>query len=114
MNFWENVEFVRESKDLTRKELASLANFSVTSIPTGIIRGSIPAADVAYRIAKVLNVSIEYLLTGENNSLQSQISQLIEHSKKYQKHKTLVEEFETIPQHIQNSIENMIHEISRQ
>lgn len=114
MNFWENVDFIREQKDISRKELAYRAEFSLASLSTGIIRGSIPAADVAYRIAKVLNVSIEYLLTGENNSLQTQIYQLIENSKKYQKHKTLVEEFETIPQHIQKSIENMIHEISRQ
>lgn len=33
---------------------------------TGIIRNSIPSADVAYRIAKVLNVSIEYLLEGNS------------------------------------------------
>ena len=74
MNFWEIVDSEREYKNLSRKELAYLADFSVNSIPTGIARGSIPAADVAYRIAKVLGVSVEYLLLGEKSQNQQKIT----------------------------------------
>ena len=66
MNFWKNVDYVREYREMTRKELAYQADFSIASFSTGIKRNSIPAADVAYRISKVLDVSIEYLLTGKN------------------------------------------------
>ena len=91
MNFWEVVDSEREYKNLSRKELAYLADFSVNSIPTGIARGSIPAADVAYRIAKVLGVSVEYLLLGEKSQNQQKITdsnknnEIIERSKKYTK-----------------------------
>ena len=58
MTFWETVDSEREYKNLSRKELAYEAGFSLNCISTGIARGSIPAADVAYRIAKVLGVSV--------------------------------------------------------
>lgn len=66
MSFWQNVDAERDFQNISRKELAYKANFSLTSLSTGIIRNSIPSADVAYRIAKVLNVSIEYLLEGDS------------------------------------------------
>ena len=75
MNFWEIVDSEREYKNISRKELAYLADFSINSIPTGITRGSIPAADVAYRIAKVLDVTVEYLLLGGNVQSQQKINE---------------------------------------
>ena len=120
MNFWEVVDSEREYKNLSRKELAYLANFSVNSIPTGIARGSIPAADVAYRIAKVLGVSVEYLLTsGEkdtiSNSQEVQNSQIdieiIERSKKYTKNYELIENFEKLPEEIKKTLSKLIEEI---
>lgn len=120
MNFWEVVDLEREYKNISRKELAYLANFSVNSIPTGIARGSIPAADVAYRIAKVLGVSVEYLLTsGEkdtiSNSQEVQNSQIdieiIERSKKYTKNYELIENFEKLPEEIKKTLSKLIEEI---
>lgn len=65
MSFWENVEKIREYKDIPRKELAYRAHFSLNSISTGIARNSVPLADVACRIADVLGVSVEFLVTGK-------------------------------------------------
>ena len=65
MSFWETVEEVREYRDISRKELAYKADFSLNSISTGIARNSVPSADVACRIAKVLVVSVEFLVTGK-------------------------------------------------
>lgn len=121
MTFWETVDSEREYKNLSRKELAYLANFSINSIPTGIARGSIPAADVAYRIAKVLGVSVEYLLLGGNTKTaqSSQESQktninteVIERSKKYIKNYELIDSFERLPENIQKSLIALVQEIN--
>ncbi|MBQ9539212.1 MAG: helix-turn-helix transcriptional regulator [Treponema sp.] len=64
MGFWQNVEIEREYQDMSRKELASKAGINYASIGIGLERNSIPAADTALRIAKALNTSLEYLLTG--------------------------------------------------
>lgn len=68
MNFWENVDAELEYKCLNRKTLAQEANFDVSLIGKGIRTGSAPSADTAVRIAKILNVSVEYLVTGIPNS----------------------------------------------
>lgn len=75
MGFWENVDAERDFQNISRKELAYKANFSLTSLSTGIIRNSIPSADVAYRIAKVLNVSIEYLLEGSSKKESKKVQE---------------------------------------
>lgn len=67
MGFWQNVDNEREYKCISRKELSKAAGFSLNCISTGIVRNSIPAADLALRIARVLNVSVEKLL-GEKDS----------------------------------------------
>lgn len=118
MNFWETVDWEREYKNLSRKELAYKAGFSLNCISTGIARGSIPAADVAYRIAKVLGVSVEYLLLGEKSQNQQKISdsnknnEIIERSKKYTKNHELIDNFEKLPDSIQKTIEDLIQNLS--
>lgn len=49
-----------------RKEFAYRAGFSLNSISTGIARQSIPAADVACRIADAPGVSVEFLVMGKS------------------------------------------------
>lgn len=118
MNFWEVVDSEREYKNISRKELAYLADFSVNSIPTGIARGSIPAADVAYRIAKVLDVTVEYLLLGGNVQSQQKINEnnknleIIERSKKYTKNHELIDNFEKLPNNLQKSVEDLVQNIT--
>ncbi len=62
MGFWQNVEDECEYLGITRKELAEKAGFSVHTISNGIKRDGMPAADLALRISKVLNVPLEKLL----------------------------------------------------
>lgn len=118
MNFWEVVDSEREYKNISRKELAYLADFSINSIPTGITRGSIPAADVAYRIAKVLGVTVEYLLLGGNVQSQQKINEnnknleIIERRKKYTKNHELIDNFEKLPNNLQKSVEDLIQTIT--
>ena len=62
-------ERLREEIDylgLTRKELAYKANVKIRALDMYIgSQGSMPPADVAVRLAKALNVTVEYLVTGE-------------------------------------------------
>ena len=56
-----------EFQDIKVKELALRTGISQRTLEGYIgVRGSIPPADVAVKIAKVLNVSVEYLVTGES------------------------------------------------
>ncbi len=108
MNFWKNVDYVREYRNMTRKELAYKANFSLTSLSTGIKRNSIPSADVAFRIASTLNVSIEYLLTGKDSS-KTDIPNLNTFPQiNYIKYQNLIEKFEALPENIQKTIQIII------
>lgn len=109
MNFWENVENEREYKNISRKELAYRAKFSVNSIPVGIERNSTPSAEVAYRIAKELGVSIEYLL-GEDNI--SQDIELKERETKYLKYKKILDNFDKLSPEIQKDIEKLVVDLT--
>lgn len=110
MNFWKNVDYVREYRNMTRKELAYKADFSLTSLSTGIKRNSIPSADVAFRIAKTLNVSIEYLLTGKD-STKSDITTVNSLTQiDYLKNIKLLEKIDSLPEGVQKSIMHIIDE----
>lgn len=112
MSFWENVDFIRESRGFSRKELAYLANFSITSLSTGIIRNSVPAADVAVRLAKALGVSVEYLVNGTNTKENQQVAITAEKIQRYNKHKEFLNDLDALPDEIQSSIKSMVHKIS--
>ena len=84
MTFWENVDEELKFRGIERKELGNLAEFPESYISKGIARKSCPSADLAIRIAKALNVSVEFLVTGkependcENQRIDSDMKQLI-------------------------------------
>ena len=70
MGFWQNVDSECEYRGISRKELAKAARFSVNTISSGIKRNGMPEADLAVRIAKVLDVPLEKLL-GIESELQA-------------------------------------------
>ena len=51
-----------EYKKISKKEFSNKAGITVDTIMKGISRNSIPQLDTAQKIAKVLNVSLEYLM----------------------------------------------------
>ena len=79
--FWNIVK-----KEVARKNTNFEWLYQKTGIPKGTFsswknRNIIPRADAAYKIAKALNVSVEYLLTGLdkiNNSSNSDICEIVE------------------------------------
>lgn len=74
MNFWERVDELLDEQYKSGKELAIEAKFSASNISKGKKDGNIPAADTAVRIAKVLGVTVEYLVTGRNQSEKNDLA----------------------------------------
>jgi len=67
MGFRENLREALDYSGLEQKELAYKANVKLRNIENYLRElASIPSADKAVRIAQVLGVTVEYLVTGEN------------------------------------------------
>lgn len=91
MAFWENVDNELKYKNISRKELAAKIGFAVSGISLGIKNGNCPSADVAYKIAKELNVTVEYLVTGnekenEENKRTREIKRISQEMKQLNSH----------------------------
>ena len=56
-----------KAKDMTQKELAYTIGVSEVSISRYVNNARKPRAIVLYKMAEVLGVSVEYLLTGNKN-----------------------------------------------
>ena len=66
MDFWNRVEEELNFQGKTKKELAIITGIKEHTLHKGFERKSSPSADTALKNAKVLNVSIEYLITGKD------------------------------------------------
>ncbi|WP_296031690.1 helix-turn-helix transcriptional regulator [uncultured Treponema sp.] len=112
MNFWEKVDQEREFKNLTRKELAYKAKFSLNSISTGIARNSIPAADVAVRIAGVLGTTVESLMSQNyEKKYQPDFNSTIQESL-YTKYRNFIEDFDKLSPENQKAIIQIVSQIT--
>jgi transcriptional regulator with XRE-family HTH domain len=68
MGFKENLKSELAYQGLLVKELAARSGISRHTIDNYLnVRERIPTADVAVKIARALGVSVEYLVTGEEN-----------------------------------------------
>ena len=69
MGFKENLKSELVYKDMLVKELAAKSGLSKSTLDNYLsIRGYMPSADAAVKIARALGVSVEYLVTGEENN----------------------------------------------
>ena len=78
--FRRRVDEELEYKGINRTYLAKECGFSLTNIGQGIKLGSTPSAETAVKIAKVLEVSVEYLVTGQETpkkSVNSDVNELL-------------------------------------
>ena len=67
MAFRENVKRLMDKRGLIAKELAIKAKISVNTLNMYLgYKESLPNADIAVKIAKALDTTVEYLVTGEN------------------------------------------------
>lgn len=66
--FAERLERLIKEKKLTQIAVADSVGIRRPTISDWKKNGSYPTADVAVKIAKLLNVSVEYLVTGEDTN----------------------------------------------
>ncbi|WP_294428089.1 helix-turn-helix domain-containing protein [uncultured Treponema sp.] len=119
MGFWAKVEQEREYQGLSRKELAFKANITYQGIGLGLERDSMPGADTAIKISKVLDVPIEYLVGEEKTKIQLSFSE--ENSDEnikmrsinlYKKNQQLIENLEKLPLSIKEPIIQMVKKLA--
>jgi transcriptional regulator with XRE-family HTH domain len=68
MSFRENLKAELAYKGMLIKELAALSGISRHTLDNYLnVRGHIPSADIAVKIAQTLEVSVEYLVTGRES-----------------------------------------------
>lgn len=67
LNFWINVNKELKKQNKTQVELCKDCGLSLNSIRNRISVNSIPNIIDAHKIARFLNVSLEYLITGEDS-----------------------------------------------
>jgi len=68
MGFRENLKSELLYQDMLVKELAQITGISRHTLDNYLnVRENMPTADVAVKIAQALGVSVEYLVTGEEN-----------------------------------------------
>lgn len=74
MTFGERIIEELEFQGKTKAELARFLNTKQSTIQGWLEKGSMPAVDTALKIAKFLNTTVEYLVTGENPTHRKQSS----------------------------------------
>ncbi len=62
--FWERVKTLIKERHITQEALAKEIGTDYGSLKQQIFHSRMPYADVATKIAKALNTSVEYLVTG--------------------------------------------------
>lgn len=88
---------------LALKELADKAEISKRTLDSYVdSREIMPAADVAVRIATVLNVSVEYLVTGKNKNKNNDME-------KYRPIRKIMDDFLLASDEVRNLVEGMLH-----
>jgi len=134
MSFWQNVEREIEYKGISRKELAFRANIAYQGIGLGIERKSMPRVDTALKIAKVLEVPLEYLIDEKDLEIRPAAESLLKKEKTqteqndnsclqkienknqyidfYKKNRKIIDGLEKIPSAIKQPIESMIIHIA--
>ncbi len=103
-NFWERVDEELEYKGMNRKTLATEVGFNLGNIGKGIQLGSSPSADTAVKIAKVLNVSVEYLVTGQDSSLQKENLDL----HRYREYSSFINQLDSLPENQRELIKSIV------
>ncbi len=105
MAFWDNVVVELEYLGMTNKSLAEQAGFAASNIGKGIRLGSSPSADTAVKIARILGVSVEYLVTGSEPGESAQGN--AEELRLCHKYARFMEDMESLPAHEREAIISM-------
>lgn len=109
MGFWKNVLSELDYLGMTNKALAQKAGFDASNIGRGLRLNSNPSAETAVKIAKILNVSVEYLVTGKDAQRTDSFSENMNRLRKYSE---IVQKLDSLPEKSRNSIIDLIKNLS--
>ncbi len=112
-SFWQNVRKLLPYKDLEVKDLAFRAKVPYSTIINGMNKNSMPHADIALKISKILNTSLESLLGEEAVSTATlpSLSQYDFEKKErvlYQKYQLIIDALESLPLEVSESIRDLV------
>ena len=111
--FRDNLKEQIEYKGMIIKELAAKTGISKRTIDTYVdSRAVIPNADIAVKLAKALDTSVEFLVNGTDSKTQIDIPQKAQAD--YTKYKKIIDDLNTVPQDYLPIIEAMIHAAAKQ
>ena len=98
MGFKENLKIELNYKDMTVKELAFASGVNKRTIDQYLSAAAkMPSAENAVKIAAVLGVTVEYLVTGKNPALYMQNTDTeSDHARLYRKHHSLIQKAERL------------------
>ena len=114
MSFWKRVDCELDNLGITRKYLAEKVNINTSLIAKGLQIGSIPSAETAVKIAKVLGVSVEYLVNGtENTKSPSQKETEQNQLRLYRKYHNLIEKMESFSEDKQTVVNNLVDNLEK-
>ena len=114
MNFWERVDDLLDRNDINKKTLAYEAGFDASNITKGIKNNNVPSAETAVKIAKVLGVSVEYLVNGtENKKSPSQKETEQNQLRLYRKYHNLIEKMESFSEDKQTVVNNLVKDLEK-
>ncbi|AEF82426.1 helix-turn-helix domain-containing protein [Leadbettera azotonutricia] len=68
--FWQRVKQLIKKKKATQAEVARVCGFSLRTFQGWIAKDVSPTVTEAYRLAKVLGVTVEYLMSGKDRRIK--------------------------------------------
>ncbi len=110
MAFWDNVAVELDFLGMTNKALAEQAGIAASNIGKGIQNGSSPSADTAVKIARILGVSVEYLVSGAD-SAQNPESQQFSALRNYHKYAKTLQDLDALPDYEREPIMALISQL---
>ena len=106
-SFKENLRSELDFQGLTVKELSARTGIIKGSLDNYLgVRASIPPADIAVRIAKALNVSVEYLVTGADEKSVSK------NHERFAEYLSMLADYEKLSNKSKKSLAIMIHALA--
>lgn len=107
-SFRENLRNELDFQGLTVKELSAKTGIIKGTLDNYLgIRGSIPPADIAVKIADALHVSVEFLVTGKEKKENTSSTYL---SCISTDEKNILNDLNSCPKNIQKTIKMLIHQ----
>ena len=78
MMFWINVNSLIKERQTTQEIICNQTGISLNTLRGWVSKGVLPRVDEAVKIAKALNTSVEYLVTGKDYDPKTIIKDYLE------------------------------------